>query len=541
MKKAILLLVLVKFMFSSCSNRVDLLVHNAKIYTVNENFDIASAFVVKNGKFVEVGGEDLINKYKPANIVDARGLPIYPGFIDSHCDLFGLGLNKFKVNINRTNSVDQVIRLLKEHQVAYGQKFLHGIGWDKDNWEPNLSSLKKLSESFPDIPVILERIDKKVLIANNKALEIANIDEITRIDGDQIILKNPELTDVLIVSATKLLDKLRPKLSRKEEVEALIKAQEICFEHGLTTIDQVGITKDKILLIDSLQKRDLIKLRIYSMILNDSLSMEYFFKIGGIKNNLLNVNSVEVKLDGFLSEQTVSLKEDYNNLNYKNSKPFINKDSLYALAEILIKNSFQMNVRASGDSANEMVLETYNLILSDLLDPRWRIESAQLISEEDISKINSKIIPSIQPINDIVQIKSAKSKLDSERLKNAFAYKDLLDWSGVLALGSNFTHEVINPLNTFFAAVNRRLNDEKSQEGFQMKNSLSRYEALVGMTRWAAYANFEENEKGSIESGKLADFVFLDRDIMTIDMNEVPRARVVATILNGKIVYSNRL
>ncbi len=541
MKKAILLLVLVKFMFSSCSNHVDLLVHNAKVYTVNENFDIASAFVVKNGKFVEVGGEDLINKYKPANIVDARGLPIYPGFIDSHCDLFGLGSNKFKVNINRTNSVDQAIKLLKEHQVAYGQKFLHGIGWDKDNWEPNLSSLKKLSESFPDIPVILERIDKKVLIANNKALEIANIEEITRIDGDQIILKNEELTDVLTVNATQLLDRLRPKLSRKEEVEALIKAQEICFENGLTTIDQVGIAKDKILLIDSLQKRDLIKLRIYSMILNDSLSMEYFFKIGGIKNNLLNVNSVEVKLDGFLSEQTVSLKEDYNNLNYKNSKPFINKDSLYALADILIKNSFQMNVRASGDSANEMVLETYNLILSDLLDPRWRIESAQLISEEDISKINSKIIPSIQPINDIGQIKSAKSKLDAERLKNAFAYKDLLDWSGVLALGSNFTYEVINPLNTFFAAVNRRLNDEKSQEGFQMKNSLSRYEALVGMTRWAAYANFEENEKGSIESGKLADFVFLDRDIMTIDMNEVPRARVVATILNGKIVYSNRL
>ena len=541
MKKSILLLVLVKFMFSSCSNHVDLLVHNAKVYTVNENFDIASAFVVKNGKFVEVGGEDLINKYKPANVVDARGLPIYPGFIDSHCDLFGLGLNKFKVNINETNSIDQAIRLLKEHQVAYGQKFLHGIGWDKDNWEPNISSLKKLSESFPDIPVILERIDRKVLIANNKALEIANIDEITRIDGDQVILKNAELTDVLIVSATQLLDNLRPKLSRKDEVEALIKAQEICFENGLTTIDQVGITKDKILLIDSLQKRDLIKLRIYSMILNDSSSMEYFFKIGGIKNNLLNVNSVEVKLDGFLSEQTVSLKEDYSNRNYNNSKPSINKDSLRAIAEILIKNSFQMNVRASGDSANEMVLETYNLILSDLLDPRWRIESAQLISEEDISKINSKIIPSIQPINDIGQIKSAKSKLDAERLKNAFAYKDLLDWSGVLALGSNFTHEVINPLNTFFAAVNRRRNDEKSQEGFQMKNSLSRYEALVGMTRWAAYANFEENKKGSIESGKLADFVFLDRDIMTIEMNEVLRARVVATILNGKIVYSNRL
>ena len=186
-------------------------------------------------------------------------------------------------------------------------------------------------------------------------------------------------------------------------------------------------------------------------------------------------------------------------------------------------------------------MDTYNSLLSESDDPRWRIEHINVISKEDISKFNSKIIPSIQPSQAVSQMKWARHRLGVERIKDAFKYKDLLDWSGVLALGSNSPFEKISPLNTFYTAVTRGSEKEDSNNGFQMENSLSRYEALMGMTRWAAYANFEENEKGSIEVGKFADFIFLDRDIMTVDMMLVPKARVVATILNGKIVFSNRL
>jgi predicted amidohydrolase YtcJ len=542
MKKVSLLLVLILFLLSSCKERVDLLVHNANIYTANENFDKATAFVVKNGRFVEVGGEDLIYKYKPTNVVDAQGLPVYPGFIDSNCDLLGLGLNKFKVNLIGSKSIIEVISRLNKHQATYNQKYLHGIGWDQKNWESQeLANNKKLNEAFPDIPVVLELIDRHLLLANEKALEIADIDEFTNVEGGEIKSNKGELTGILIDNAINLLHSLKPEFSRKDQIDALIAAQDICFENGLTTIDQDGISKNKILLIDSLQRKKLINIRIYAMIENDFASMDYFFKKGGIKNELLNVNSVEINVDGFLSSRGAALKENYSDFPEYNSQFIVNRDSLNSIAKLLLENSFQMNASAYGDSANEMILDTYNSLLSDSDDPRWRIQHINLISKEDISKFNNKIIPSIQPSQSVSQMQWAKIRLGTERIKDAFAYKDLLDWSGVLALGSNAPFEKISPINTFYAAVTRSLKDKDSRKDFQMKNLLTRYEALMGMTRWAAYANFEENEKGSIEAGKFADFIFLDRDIMTIDMTLVPRTRVVATILNGKIVFSNRL
>ena len=200
-----------------------------------------------------------------------------------------------------------------------------------------------------------------------------------------------------------------------------------------------------------------------------------------------------------------------------------------------------MNTHAIGDAANKMVLEVYNQVLGQKKDPRWRIEHAQVISAQDLPRFNTKIIPSVQPIHAVSDKEWAVDRLGKERLKSAYAYKDLLDWSGVLALGTDFPVEDINPFETFYAAVARKIPGDSLSAAFQPKNALTRYEALLGMTRWAAYANFEEKEKGSIEVGKFADFIILDQDIMEVNIERVPQTRIVATILNGKIVFSNRL
>ncbi len=529
------------FILVSCGDRVDLLVHNAKIYTANETFDISTSFVVKDGIFIDVGGEDLKDKYNPRSVVDAHGLTVVPGLIDAHCHFLQYGLESQQINLRGTKSFEEVIEIVKSFVYENNPKIVYGRYWDQNDWEikgfPDKTELDKL---FPDIPVVLERVDGHAYLVNQKTLDISGITPDTKVNGGTVVLKNGKLTGLLIDSPMTLVKQSLPTPSIEERAKALLVAEKKCFEFGLTTVDDAGLSKENILLIDSLQKNNILNIRVYAMISNDFDDVNYFLNKGILKTDKLNVRSVKVYADGALGSRGAALKKPYSDMHDHKGKFITSIQAMDSLAEILAANNFQMNTHAIGDSANHSILNIYNRVLADKKDPRWRIEHSQIISSDDFQKFNSKIIPSIQPTHATSDMYWADERLGEDRLKGGYAYKKLLDWSGTIALGTDFPVEEISPFHTFYSAVARKDLNHLPYGGFQSENSLSRYEALMGMTAWAAHSNFEDNEKGSIEPGKVADFVILDRDIMTVDEKMIPETKVVATILAGNIVYSNR-
>ena len=540
MRKTALLLLLIIFSVA-CEKKVDLIVHNARVYTSDDNYTNVSSFVVDEGKFIEVGGEELVEKYKSKNTVNARGLPIFPGFIDSHCHLLSLGLKKFEVDLKGTKSFEEIIDKLKDYSSNKKLSVIRGAGWDQNDWDKKeLPNKNVLDILFPDIPVVLTRIDGHAMLVNQQAIDMAGITIETKSEGGEIVRQNGKLTGVIIDSPMELIERIIPKYTRDEKIKALKSAEKICFEHGITTVDEAGLVKSDILLIDSLHKSKLFDLRVYAMVANDKKSLDYFFKNGPIRKDFLNVSSIKVYADGALGSRGAALKKSYTDKKNHYGSIIISLDSIKKLAIRALNNGFQMNTHAIGDYANSEVLKIYNDILSSTSDPRWRIEHAQVISDDDFPNFNEKIIPSVQPLHATSDMYWAEERLGKSRVKGAYAYKDLLDWSGRLALGTDFPVEDVNPIKTFYAAVSRKDLNQYPAGGYQSENALSRREALLGMTIWGAYANFEENLKGSITPGKYADFVILDRDIMEIETHRIPSARVVATILNGEIVYSTR-
>ena len=541
MKKYILFLFFTVHL-TSCNTRVDFIVHNAKVYTTNRDMDVASAFAVKDGKFIAVGDESLLDEYQTSNLVDAQGLPVYPGFIDAHCHFLSLGLTQTQVQLEGTKSYEEVIERVKAYaDAAESRQVILGRGWDQNDWEnkefPTKDALDRL---FPDIPVALRRIDGHALLVNQKALDLAGIDGDTQVPGGTVVTKNGQPTGVLIDTPMELVEAILPKPTLEEKKQALVAAQEIGFKYGLTTVDDAGLNKEDILLIDSLQQTGVLDMRVYAMISNTPDNLDYFLPKGPLVTDRLSVRSVKVYADGALGSRGAALIAPYSDAPKHRGKFITDKDSLKQLAARIAKTKFQMNTHAIGDAANQAVIDVYRDNVRLLRDPRWRVEHAQVLDAPDIEKFSTKIIPSIQPLHATSDMYWAGDRLGEDRLKNAYAYQEQLDYAGIVALGTDFPVEKVNPMLTFYAAISRRDLNGFPQEGFQRENRLSRGSALLGMTRWAAYANFEEKQKGSIEIGKVADFVMLDRDIMEVTHRLIPGARVVATFLNGKIVYSNR-
>jgi len=530
---------LVFCLFTSCQYRkADWVVFNANVYTVNDSFEKATAFAIKDGRFISVGGDEIVNSYPNALKFDAKGLAIYPGFIDAHCHFFNLGLSLGQVDLRGSKNIEEIEKRLSLYSKENQSHIVIGRGWDQNLWEnkvfPNNGFLNKL---FPDKLVLLRRIDGHALLVNDLVIQKAQINSKTKVSGGSVLIENNKPTGVLIDKAMDLAMSILPPNSSKLISKALIDAEKKAFENGLTTVDDAGLDKKTIQIIDSLQQIGDLNIRVYAMISNTSDNLSYFLDKGIIEKEKLTVRSVKAYLDGALGSRGALLKKPYSDDNKNKGITITTKEDLFELAEKLSSKGFQLNTHAIGDKANEIVLDVYNYILKGEEDPRWRIEHAQVIDEFDMQKFNSKIIPSVQPTHATSDMNWADERLGLDRLKKAYAYKDLLDWSGKIALGTDFPVEKVNPLYTFYSAVARKDVDGNPSKGFLKENALTRVEALKGMTIWAAYSNFEDFSKGSIEIGKYADFVILTNDIMTVPEEQIKNVGVVATIVNGSIVF----
>lgn len=537
-------IIFVSSLLCACNSKkhADLIIQNGKVYTVDADFSVAEAFAIADGKILEVGSSAaILAAYDAKEIIDAGRKAVFPGFIDAHSHFLRYGQGLQNANLVGTKSWKEILIKLKSFAKENKEGWIIGQGWDQNDWsKKEFPDKSKLDSLFPNRPLMLTRIDGHAVIANQAALNLAKIEAGQKLIGGDIVTKNGKLTGILIDNALDLVFRMIPPLSPIQNKEALLDAAKNCFAVGLTTVDDCGIDFEDVKLIDSLQKTGDLKMRMYVMLSDAQKNYDFLFKNGKIKTNFLNVRSFKVYGDGALGSRGACLLSPYHDAPVNSGFLLSNQQHFKDVAKKIYDHNFQMCTHAIGDSANRVILKIYADVLKGKNDKRWRIEHAQVIHPKDFDLFgNYNIVPSVQPTHATSDMYWAKDRLGPERVQSAYAYQQLLKQNGWIPLGTDFPVEEINPIYTFYAAVIRKDLQQTPVGGFQIENALTRMQALKGMTIWAAKANFEENEKGSLEKGKLADFVILDQDLMTAEESNLSKIKVKQTFVGGKNVYKN--
>ncbi len=516
---------------TACNQKtsVDLIVHNANIYTVDNDFSKAQAFAVKDGKFVAVGDEEsIMRQYAAQETIDAQGDAVYPGFMDGHSHFTGYGENLVRwADLKGCRSYDEVIERLKIHDSLYPAEWLLGRGWDQNLWEAaEFPDNTKLAEAFPDKKVLLTRVDGHAVLVSKVVLELASIDENTKMDGGMAIVKEGRCTGVLLDNLADAAKALVPKMETAQSILALLKAQENCMAVGLTSVTDAGQDIATIELIDSLQQAGQLKMHVNAMVNPDDETMDHFMQQGVIDKERLTVRSVKIYADGALGSRGAKLLAPYSD-DPTNDGLILESDEFYRhVCQKAYDAGYQVCCHAIGDGGVHHILDIYSKYLKGHNDLRWRIEHSQTVADADFQRFGDlSVIPSIQTTHCTSDMDWADERL-GERIKNAYAYQQLLQQNGWVINGTDFPIEDISPIYTFYAAVARKHLDGTPAEGFQMENALTREQALRSITIWVAKGCFLEGRKGSIEVGKDADFVILDRDLMTVAENDIPMAKV---------------
>ncbi len=536
MRWTLLFCIMALVMTASCQKEADLLLFNGKIYTVNDQADVVSAMVIHDGHVMGTGKEvDLRKQFRCRKEIDLEGKTVFPGFIDPHCHFYNYGLTLRQVDLSGTTSTGEIAERLVQHAGSISGEWIIGRGWDQNDWEDKKFPNRELLDSlFPDKPVYLVRIDGHAAWVNSKAIELSGINKDTRVEGGKILCDAHGPTGILIDNAMSLAEKRIPPVYADEKIQALLKAQQRCFSAGLTSVGDAGLDKEIVELIDSLQKKHTLRIHINAMLNPSKENIGFYIDKGIYLTDRLTVRSIKLFADGALGSRGALLKEPYSDDPSSQGLQVAGAEYLEKICRMAYDKGYQVNTHCIGDSAVSLVLGIYASILPENNNRRWRIEHAQVVDPADLEMFKRyAIIPSVQTSHATSDMYWAEDRLGPVRIRYAYAYRSLLEQNGWIPNGSDFPVESVNPVYGFYAAVARKDLKGMPSGGYHMEQSLTRDQALRAMTIWAARSSFGEKKRGSLEPGKDADFVVLDRDIMTVQEDSIPGSRVLETWIKG--------
>ena len=527
----------------------DLVVTNARIHTVDDARPMVAAMAIRNGTIVFTGSvrEAMALRGATTRVVDMGGRTIIPGMVDAHAHLLGLGQSLRNVDLVGTKSLDEVIARVVER--AKGQPagtWILGRGWDQNDWsDTRFPTQDALSRALPNNPVWLTRVDGHAGYGNAAAMRAAGVTTATVDPSGGKIERTAtrEPTGVFIDNAKSLVERSIPAPTREDNRRAISAAIAESHKWGLVGLHDAGESRATIDLLEEMAKAGQIPFRLYIMVGDDSAAITHYLARGpqsGLYDNRLWIRSFKLYADGALGSRGAALLEPYsddpNNRGLLLSAPAHIQD----VAERALRAGFQVNTHAIGDRGNRVVLDAYDAALgaSPAADHRFRVEHAQILSHDDIPRFAALgVIPSMQAVHQTSDMYWAGSRLGLGRVLGAYAWRSLLNTGIVVPNGSDFPVEAVNPLLSFHSAVSRQDAENWPVGGWMPEQRMTRDEALKSMTIWPAYAGFQESIMGSLAPGKLADFVVLDRDIMTVPERDILGATVIATWIAGKPVY----
>ena len=537
------LLYVVIFMavFSSCMKRkyADLVIHNAVIHVLDENNSTGEAMAVRDGKVLEVGPErQILNKYRWGKSIDAQKKHIYPGFTDAHTHLFSLAKQNLGVDLTQCRSIEDMNDSISNYSKIKKRHFIIGRGWNQTTWPRDaMPTNDRLSELFPDIPVCLYRVDGHALIANDYLLKKAGISSSTFMNGGKVQLENGKPTGLLIDNAMSLVEAHIPAFTEQDAISAILSIQNELFSFGITSVHEAGIEFSQIDVLKNLIDMHGFKLNTYAMLMASEDNISFAKKNGIFSYKNLSIRSFKVMADGALGSRGALLKRPYEDDHGQNGLQVSDMKTMRKVALLALDLDYQMNTHCIGDSANALVLELYRKVNEVKKDHRFRIEHAQIIDPRDFSKFSTYgVLPSVQPTHAVSDQRWVENRIVKNRMKGAYAYSTLLKTCGMLALGTDFPVELTNPFLTIHAAVQRKNAKNEPIDGFLKAEALTLSETLKGMTIWAAYAAFQEKERGTLEVGKWADFAIFEKPIVSKPIFEENFSWM--TFISGVKVYS---